>query len=171
MGQLRHPLAGVAGLVVAAFLVSGCSFTPLYGVGSNGVQVADELANVYVIEKDIRLEQLIRNNLITNMSPPGSAQGTRYTLDFQSNAGNFGLVLERNTDVSRRLYRLDVKYTLTDNQSGEVVHEGRTFSHVAYDRLTSEFSNIQAQINAEERAATEVGEDITTRIAAHFSNS
>jgi hypothetical protein len=78
-------------------------------------------------------------------------------------------VLERNTDISRQLFKLNVAYVLKDNASGQVVHQGRTFSHVAYDRIQSEFANIQTKVNAEERAAIEVGDDIRTRIATYLS--
>ena len=90
-------------------------------------------------------------------------------LEFASTASTVGLVLEQNTDVSRRLYKLNVRFILKDNASGQVLHQGRTFSQVAYDRIASEFANIQTQIDAEERAAREVGDDIRTRIATYFS--
>jgi hypothetical protein len=47
---------------------------------------------------------------------------------------------------------------------------GKTFSQVSYDRTTSDFSNVQAETNAMERAAKEIGNDIRTRLAAYFSS-
>jgi LPS-assembly lipoprotein len=149
--------------------LAGCAFTPLYGVTSDGTRVSSELSYVAIPEVETRLNQLIRNRLISTMSPPGVGGEDRYVLEFVTSAGTFDLVLEQNEDVSRRLYRLNVTYTLKDNQNGDVIHQGHSFSHVAYDRIASEFTNIQAQKNAEERAAIEVAEDIRTRLAAYFS--
>jgi hypothetical protein len=42
---------------------------------------------------------------------------------------------------------------------------------VSYDRTTADFSNVQAETNAMERAAKEIGNDIRTRLAAYFSST
>jgi hypothetical protein len=171
LSQARRYLplaAALVALVLSGGVLSGC-FTPLYGVSASGEQVSAALADVAIVEQETRINQLIRNQLISTMSPPGVPRGNRYLLEFASTASTVGLVLERNTDVSRQLYKLNVAYVLKDNASGQVIHQGRTFSHVAYDRIQSEFSNIQSQINAEERAAIEVGDDIRTRIATYLS--
>ena len=79
-------------------------------------------------------------------------------------------VIEANSDVSRRLFVLNVEYRLIDNATDKVLHQGKTFSHVAYDRVRSEFANIQADTDVRERASIEVANDIRTRLAVYFSS-
>ncbi len=45
----------------------------------------------------------------------------------------------------------------------------KTFSQVSFDRTTADFSNLQAETDAMERAAREIGNDIRTRLAAYFA--
>ncbi len=156
-------------LAFGAVALSGCGFQPLYGVTSSGTRVNSELAYVMIPEQTTRLNQLIRNGLLSTMSPPGGPLGERYRLEFAASGRIFDIVKAINTDTLRRLYKLNVQYRLFDTATGEVIHEGKTFSDIAYDRTGLEFSNIQAQNNAEERAALQVGDDIRTRLAAFFA--
>ncbi len=158
--------------LVALFGLQACNtFRPLYG--TNGVEeqssVVTELSNVDIPEPKNRLQQLIRNNLISSMSPPGREGNGRYTLIIVPASDEFNLVIQRNTDVSRSSYRLKVAFSLRDGTSGRKIYSGNTFSEVSYDKITSEFANLQARNNAEERAARQVSQDIRTRLAAYFA--
>lgn len=163
--------AGMAAALVAGLsMLGGCGFKPLYGVSSDGGRIAAELAYVGIPERRDRLGQLIRNKLLSTMSPPGGPTAEKYILEFSPAPDTNDLVIESNADISRRLYKLSVEYRLIDKSSNKVVHQGKTFSHVAYDRVTSEFANIQAETNVRERAAFQVADDIRTRLAAYFSS-
>ena len=156
---------------VAAVVLHGCAdFRPLYGTnGSEESAVVTELSNIHIPPPKDRLHQIIRNDLISTMSPPGQEGNGRYTLVFKAVPTNFDITVERNTDISRRSYRLNVSFVLNDTSSGRRIHSGTTFSEVAYDKVTSEFTNLQAEKNARDRAALEVSQDIRTRLAAFFA--
>ena len=158
-------------MVAGVSLLPGCGFKPLYSVSDDGGSVAGELAYVTIPEPRDRLSQLIRNNLLTNMSPPGGPLGNRSRLEYEIKTSTNDLVIEQDTDVSRRQFRMSVDYRLVDSKSNKELHKGRTFSHLAYDRVVSEFSNVQAETEVRERAAQQVAEDIRTRLAAYFSSS
>ncbi len=162
-GMLLALLAGLG-------MLGGCSFKPLYGVSADGGQVAQELAYVAIPERRDRLHQLIRNQLLSTMSPAGSPGGDRYRLEFTPRVDSNNVVIEPDGDVSRRLYKLAVDYRLIDSQSDKVLHQGRTFSHLSYDRVRSEFANIQAETDLRERASIQVADDIRTRLAAYFAS-
>ncbi len=158
--------------LAALFGLQACNnLRPLYG--TNGVEeqssVVTELSNVQIPQPQNRIQQLIRNNLISTMSPPGQEGDGRYTLVLVPQSDEFDLVIERNTDVSRRSYRLKVAFSLRDSSSGRKIYSGSTVSEVSYDKITSEFANLQAKTNAEERAARQVSQDIRTRLAAYFA--
>lgn len=159
-------IALLAGLTV----LGGCSFKPLYGTNEDGSGVASELSYVAIPEHRDRLGQLVRNKLLSTMTPPGGPALEKYILEFTPISNANDLVIESNSDVSRRLYKLSVEYQLISKSSNKVVHRGKTFSHVAYDRVSSEFANIQAESNVRERAAHQVADDIRTRLAAYFSS-
>lgn len=161
----------LAMLVGSVSILSGCGFKPLYGVSPTGVDVAAELAYVAIPKRRDRLGQLIRNQLLSTMSPAGGPLDDRYTLVFTPSVSTNQLVIEPDGDVSRRLYKLSVEYRLIDTKTKKVVHRGKSFSHLAYDRTRSEFSNIQAENDMSERASIQVADDIRTRIAAYFASS
>ncbi len=155
----------------AAVSLQACAeFRPLYGTnGAEDSLVVTELSNVEIPPAKGRLGQLIRNNLISTMSPPGQEGSGKYQLIIKPASNDFDVTVERNTDISRKSFRLNVRYALRDNQSGRRIYSGSTFSEVNYDKVTSEFTNLQARNNARERAAMEVSRDIRIRLSAFFS--
>ena len=161
------------GVLAAAALIGlqGCnSLRPLYGTnGAEESSVVTELSNIDIPPPNSRVQQLIRNNLISTMSPPGQEGNGRYTLVIKAVPTNFDITVERNTDITRRSYRLNVGFVLNDSSNGRRIFSGTTFSEVAYDKVTSEFTNLQAEKNARDRAALEVSQDIRTRLAAFFA--
>jgi len=160
------------GLIALAIgcLLSACGFQPLYGTSASGSAVATELSAIEIDEQDTRLGQLIRNDLLSSMSSPaGSA--SRYRLQLVALDGTKTMIQNDDEDTRRFSYRVNVAYRLIDQQTGKELSSGKTFSQVSYDRTTSDFANVQAETNAMERAAKEVGNDIRTRLAAYFASS
>lgn len=150
-------------------LLSACGFEPLYGTTAEGSGVAVELSAIEIEEQDNRLGQLIRNDLLSSFAS-GDPQASRYRLQFTAIAGSQALIENDNEDTRRFSYRVNVNYRLIDEKTGNELSAGKTFSQVSYDRTTSDFSNVQAETNAMERAAKEIGNDIRTRLAAYFSS-
>jgi LPS-assembly lipoprotein len=151
-------------------LLAGCGFSPLYGTsGLASASVSQRLAGVAVPEQTTRVGQLIRNEILSAIAPAGTVAGTEYRLDMTPTTNDESTVEAQNTDVLRRSYRLSVEFELIEAASGKQVYSGKTFSYVSYDRTGAPFANQQARVNAEERAAQEVGLDIRTRLAAYFA--
>ena len=150
--------------------LGACGFQPLYGTSTTGAHVSSQLAAITVDQQNTRTGQLIRNEILSSIGNNGTGEPTRYRLGFTSSADDADRVKTFDSDVVRKSYQLSVKYTLSDTASGKVVHKGNTFSHIPYDKTIAPFSNYQAKINATERAAKEVGNDIRTRLAAYFAS-
>lgn len=157
---------------VALVGLQGCNnVRPLYGTnGAEESTVVTELSNIDIPLPKSRVQQLIRNNLISTISPPGQEGNGKYQLVISPASNEFDVTIERNTDVSRRSYRLNVSFVLRSGRSGQRLFSGKTFSEVSYDKVTSEFANLQAKTNAKERAAKEVSRDIRMRLAAYFAS-
>jgi LPS-assembly lipoprotein len=154
-------------------LLSGCTdIRPLYG--TNGMtyseSVSGQLADIDIPEPKTRTEQLVRNDLISGMSPAGTQGGGRYTLTLTVSERLSSAYIAPNSEISRKLLQLNANYVLTEQKGGLAIHSGKTFSEVSYDRITSEFANMQAKTDARERAAGEIARDIRIRLAAFFSS-
>lgn len=158
----------VAGL---SLLLAGCGYRPLYGTIDSNSSVAAELAAVTIQEPDSRTTQLIRNELVSTMSPAGSSAGVGpYVLELEPEKNDDPAIIAFNADDIRRTVKLKVDFRLRDRASGKVVYSGKSYSQVSYDRVHAPFADVQARTNAEERAAREVGGDIRTRLAAYFAS-
>jgi LPS-assembly lipoprotein len=157
-------------LLALIFVLSACGFEPLYGTSPGGSNVAAQLSAIEIDEQDNRLGQLIRNDLLSSFAGVPS-HPSRYRLQFVAIAGSQTLIEHSNEDTRRFSYRVNVDYRLIEERTGKELKAGKTFSQVSYDRTTSDFANVQAETNAMERAAKEIGNDIRTRLAAYFSST
>jgi len=153
-----------------ALSLGACSYQPLYGTSATGAKVTSQLQSVSVEQKNDRTSQLIRNEILASTGNHDNDRPTRYRLGFKASSDDDDTVQTFNSDIVRKSYKLSVKYTLADTTSGKVVHRGNTFAHVSYDKTAAPFADYQARINAQERAAKEVGNDIRTRLAAYFAS-
>lgn len=155
-------------------LIAACGFRPLYSSGDSASPgVAQDLASVSIAEPRTRLNQLIRNDLLSSMRPAGTGEPDRYRLDFEASATE-DKSIEDSSD-SRRSRRATVRvmasFALKDLNGGKTVYQGRTFSNVSYDDVAQSFADMQARSTAMERGAREIALDIRTRLAAHFASA
>lgn len=150
-------------------LLSACGYQPLYGTAGNGAQVSHSLTSIAVEQQTTRTGQLVRNEIVSSIGA-GQARSPKYRLSFTTKTNDADALTTFGSDVTRKSYQLSVKYKLSDTSSGKVVQKGSTFSHVSYDKTAAPFSDYQAKISAQERAAKEVGSDIKVRLAAYFSS-
>lgn len=153
-------------LVALAFGLAGCGFSPLYGTPDSGSPVALKLASIAVDEQDNRLGQLVRKEIVSGISSGG---GSAYRLTLETKGSEEVAIRTSNTESVRQHYKANVSFVLYDSDTNEPVYSGKTFSQVSYDRIDAPVANLQAQVNAQERAARETGQDIRTRLAAFLS--
>lgn len=155
--------------VVVGLGLAGCGFSPLYGTPENGSPVALKLASISVTEQNTRLGQLVRNEIVSGITPAGSSGGNAYRLELETRASEIVAVDAINTESLRQHYKVNVSFVLYDSDTGKPVYSGKTFSQVPYDLIDAPVANLQAQVNAQERAAKETGQDIRSRLAAYLS--
>ena len=156
--------------MVIAVALSACGYKPLYGVASNGQEVADSLSSISIEETDTRVGQLIRNNLLSSMRPAGTAENDRFRLTINPSVSLTLLADDDARDVQRKRLRLSVAYRLIEISSGSEVNAGKTFSNVSYDIVNEPIADLEAESNATSKAAQEVGQDIRIRLAAFIAN-
>jgi LPS-assembly lipoprotein len=161
----------------ALLALAGCGFRPLYGTAQEDRGVAAALASISIPEPEERLDQLIRNDLLSTMRPVGTVSEDRYTLILKPELSTTDIIdkslskLDTQRPVTeRKQARLTVSYELAGNRGEGTVTSGKTFSQVSYDVVRQPVADLQAETNAIERAAHEVSADIRTRLAAYFAS-
>jgi len=168
---LRASIRGFAvalGLAAALF-ATGCQVRPLYGpvaIGNDNLTMT--LADVDVAPVEGRVGQKIRNDLLflMNGGDPGSGAYT-VTLTVRERYAN---VITRSISglPGGRNIRLQVTYVLRKTGDSEVLASGSVTRIASFDYFNQRFANDRATIDAENRAAREVAEDIQLRIASYF---
>ena len=154
-------------LMVAALALAGCGYQPMYGSSATNPGVAGSLAAISIPEPTDRPGQLIRNELISSMQAGKGEE--KYLLNLTTTVADNGVIQKKQPAVTREAILITTNYELIDRNTGKVVTKGTTFARVPYDVIRQPFADLQAQKDATERAAREVGADIRTRLAAYFS--
>ena len=149
-------------------LLAGCGLKPLYAT-QDGSSASVELSGISIPEPKSRLEQLVRNELLGQMAGPGSDGVGVYRLELQQKVATSAVVAAKTGLNQRESLEMSLTYRLFEVSSGKLLQEGRSFAVIPYDRVSSEFSNLQAVDNAERRASVQLADDIRTRLAAFFA--
>jgi LPS-assembly lipoprotein len=154
-------------LTVAALALAGCGYRPMYGSSATNPGIVGSLAAVSIPEPTDRPGQLIRNELISTMQAGKGEE--KYLLNLTTTVADNAVISNKQPSYGRQAILITTNYELIDRASGKVVTKGTTFARVPYDTVRQPFADMQAEKDATERAAREVGADIRTRLAAYFS--
>jgi LPS-assembly lipoprotein len=93
----------------------------------------------------------------------------KFMLNLTTTLADNGVILNKQPSVGRNAIQITTTYELVDRSTGKILTKGTTFARVPYDTVRQPFADMQAQKDATERAAREVGVDIRTRLAAYFA--
>ena len=155
-------------LTVAALVLAGCGYRPMYGSSATSPGVAGSLAAISIPEASDRPSQLVRNELVSTMQT-GKGEEERYLLNLTTTLADNSVIANKQPSVGRQAILITTNFELIDRSTGKVVTKGTSFARVPYDVVRQPFADLQAQKDATERAAREVGSDIRTRLAAYFA--
>ncbi len=154
-------------LIGLALGLAACTqgFKPLYGQSAGGASARDALNSIAIppIGND-RAGQQLRNGLIERLNPAGEPVNARYRLSVQTSDQLTDLLVQQNTTVLRRNFTLRAIYRLVDTADGEVLYSGNAERAASLNRLDSEYANVIALRDAEERAAAALADAISQRI-------
>lgn len=146
-------------LTLAALTLSGCGFTPLYGVQG----VAPALSAIEVVAPQGRAGFLLREKLDDALGRNGAAPVYRLTMNLVENRYPRGV---RVDNVANRYELvLVVDYTLTAVGGGPV-KTGRIQAAVTYDSADQPYASLAAEQDGQERAAGEAARQIQLDLAA-----
>lgn len=153
--------------ILALAALAGC-FRPMYGQIGDGPAVIDELARITIAPIEGRVGQKVRNELVYAFSA-GAADDAPYSLAISLRETTEDMMLRRTSDPITTIYDLRANFTLIDVASGKVLHGGSAVARASYDRGTQIFANERALLNAQNRAAKVIADNVKTRVAAYFA--
>jgi len=131
-------------------------------------QIRTEMAAVEIALITDRTGQLLRNELLDQLTPTGIANKPRYLLSVHLTESKKNLAIRRDLTATRANLTITAQFKLTTWPSDELLLEGRSRSLNSYNISTFNFATLSAENDARRRAARAVAEDIATRLAIYF---
>jgi len=178
----RSPLGNcprLCAVMVLAGLTAGC-FQPLYATRSvnGGTPLGQALAQVQIERipapngtPEARIAVEIQNALDFELTGGGGLISPTHRLNIRMTTSRSSIITDVNTGrVLAEITGIDTSFTLTELATGKTVMNGRTFSRVSSDYPGQEqrFARVRARLDAEDRAAKVIAENIRTRLASFF---
>ncbi|KYK46829.1 hypothetical protein A1D31_06950 [Bradyrhizobium liaoningense] len=168
-------------LAVAALaaLTAGC-FQPMYAERTDGTPgLRERLMGVELppinkpnASREARVGVEIRNALAFKLYGTATGMPPTHRLDIRFTTSRSSLIVSAATGLpTSENLGIDAQYNLIDVATGKSVMTGSTFSRVSYDMPGSyqRFSRTRAVRDAEDRAANEIADNISTRLASFFT--
>jgi len=174
----RNPIR-IAAVIALGALNAAC-FQPLYASRSvsGGTPLGTQMAQVQVEHVDApngtpesRIAVELQNALDFEMNGGGGLISPTHTLKVRMTVGRSSIITDVTTGrVLSEITGIDSTFTLTELATGKAVMTGRTFSRVSsdYPGQQQRFARVRARLNAEDRAAKVIAENVRTRVASYF---
>ena len=166
--------------VVAVGALNAACFQPLYASKSfnGGVPIGTALAQVRVEHIDApngspesRIAVELQNALDFEMNGGGRMISPTHQLKVRMTVGRSSIITDVTTGrVLSEITGIDASFTLTELATGKAVMNGRTFARVSsdYPGQQQRFARTRARLDAEDRAAQVIAENVRTRVASFF---
>jgi len=169
----------IAAVLALAGLNAAC-FQPLYATRSvtGGAPIGAALAQVQVDRiaaangtPESRLALEIENALDFELHGSGGLVSPTHKLNVRMVTSRNSIITDVATGrVEAEITGIDSVFTLVELSSGKTVLNGRTFARVSsdYPGQQQRFARVRARLDAEDRAAKVIAENIRTRLASFF---
>lgn len=169
---LRGVLA--ATLVLATALVSGCTVRPLMATDPvNGDGPGAALASMSIAPVGTRYGQEVRNHLIFLLNGgENQPADPRYALDLDVTSRTSAaarIQVADDDEPTSEVVTMRAIYRVVDNDTGDVVTQGRREITSAYDVPRQEFAAVRAERDAQDRAARELAELVRLSIGQELA--
>lgn len=166
-------LAGSVAWLLAAVILGGCGFEPLYAERDRpGPAVSQELAAIDVARIDDPLGVELRNLILSNIASSAIDVPTRYQLAIQLSRDKIPLITEPDSQISRFDFVLTANYSLIAKETGTVLATGSVRSATSYNIVeAADFASLVAEQSAGKQAAREASREIVTRLSLYFDRA
>jgi LPS-assembly lipoprotein len=152
-------------MCMAAMLLQGCGFQPLYA--DNNLSVSSTLATIFVEPIPERVGYELRNDLLDRLDGSSSVQNARYRLRLYLTELEEPVVFQPNTSITRYNYTVTAHYDLLPRDGTQAVKSGDVTAFAAYNAAAAPYlySTVAAQREARNRAANDIAERIRIELA------
>lgn len=161
----REFLAGAA--VAAVLATAGCGFRPLYGRKALG-EVDAELAQVKIAIIPDRVGQQLHNYLLDRINRKGRPASPDYLLSVDVKIEKVRQAFEPDETATRSKLVFTAQFQLQEIATEKVLYRNFARSVNSYNIVTSAIATRSAELDATDRAAREVSEEIRTLLALYF---
>lgn len=173
--ELPARLAPAILLLGMAFGLSGCGFQPVYGTQGPTFAAQDVTAAIRIAPIKDRVGQRIRNELIRQLTPGGAPADAPYLMKLFVSVSERDVFATRTREVDRVSVMVTARFEVIDaataykpdpNVEPAIIYSDTAFAEASFTRFPSEFANVRARIDAENRAASEVAVTIRNQVVA-----
>lgn len=154
----------VAAMVAA---LAACGFRPLHQKPDNAA--VTELETVEIDPIADRTGQILRNDLLSRITPKGVPKSPRYVLKIKLQESTRDLAIRRDEVATRANLTFSANYILLSNADRKPVAKGVVRSTVSYNILDEEFATISSQANARQRGVKQLSEEFHKRLSILLS--
>lgn len=148
-------------------MLAACGFEPLYGKRSVGA-VDEDLARIQIAVIPNRIGQQVHNYLLDRINRQGRPNKPRHRLEVKLASEKVVLGVERDETATRAKLVLRADFELTDLATGKVVLHREARSANSYNIVDSALATRSAELDAIDRAARELAEEIRLMLALYF---
>jgi LPS-assembly lipoprotein len=160
--------------LVATALLGGCGFHPMLATRSDQSSVSDkssvsdELTSIKVNQIEGRSGQVLRNDLVTALTPRGEPSRPNYTLIMRIEEPQRNLAFQRNNSVSFVGYSMVAYWTLLDKNGASVLSTASS-STLNYALSNSQYATAVSADNTRDLVALDIAQDIRNKLAQYFN--
>lgn len=153
-------------LLAAGLLLGGC-FRPMYGTTADGRSMSAALASIQVEAVPDRLGHHLGQDLVFELTGGKAPETARYKLTIKTTQTVMTPVVDSTTGLAdAATVQVRAEYRLVRIANDETVTAGTAIASASFDRISQRFAAARATRDAEIRAARLLAEQIRIRIAA-----
>jgi len=155
-------------VVAAAAMLGACGFRPLLKE-TEDADVREQLAAIEIDGLGGRLGQLVRNALLDELNPTAIQVPSRYVLAVDLDRRTQALGIQLDNTITRYNLTLTARFALRRRDDNQVLYRSSVRRIASYNVRRAPYATLIAEIDAERRAADEIGHNIRTLLAVHFA--
>jgi LPS-assembly lipoprotein len=167
--------------VVAVGALNAACFQPLYASRTfNGeTPIVTALAQVQIERVDApngkpesRIAVELQEALKFEVNGSSGLLSPTHALKVRMTVGRSSIIVDVTTGRTQaEITGIDASFALTELATGKIVLRGGTFARVSseYPGQQQRFARVRARLDAENRAAKVIAENVRTRVASYFS--
>lgn len=153
-------------LFIAASLVTGCGFRPLYQKAETDSGTTVVLDKVSIASIDGTIGQQLRNELIDRFYHHGYPSNAPYILTINLRETTRDIVIQKDDVTSRAQIVVIAHYSLTEKETRQEISKGVVRSVGSYNILGSQYATVVTRDTARDLALKELADKMALRVAA-----